>query len=123
MTTTTQVEVQTEGKDAIVTFLKGKHELAKLLKELAKHSDAAVKYLVDTLQDKDADVKVKVDCAKTLIQLQAQVAKQISEDEMARLIAQVKLGGKGKSLTLTPGEGGEEKPTTPRLDFDSVREV
>jgi hypothetical protein len=111
-------QLQEEGAGPVVSFLKGKHELARLLKSLDKASQAAVDLLIRTMENSE-DEKLRAACAKDLLTFYAAVSKQISDDDMARLVAEVKLGGgRGRTLKLTPGE-----PEKPALNFDEIREV
>lgn len=110
-------EITLQTKE-IPTFVKKKHELDKLLKSIEKVSPEAVKLLTDTMNNEKIELKVRIDCAKTIIELNKSLAQQISADEMARLIAEVKLGsGTSKTLTL------EDKPKAPALNFEDIREV
>ncbi len=109
-----------DNAPAIVNFLKTDHELAAVLKSLDKASKAAVKFLEGVLTDEKADGLRKQQAAEKILTFYLQASKQMNDDDMARLIAQAKLGnGKGRSVGLTGGE----RPEAPALDFDTVRKV
>jgi hypothetical protein len=123
-----QTEVTVPNADstttAVITFLKDEHELTKLAKALDKASKKAVDFLTSVLEDEKADSLRRQQAAERILTFVLAANKQINDDNMARLIAQAKLGGaKGQPIPL--GEGG--KPTNtlpgPKLDFDNVRQV
>lgn len=122
----TEATVQNEDSAtaAVITFLKDEHELTKLAKALDKASKKAVEFLQSVLEDPAADSLRRQQAAEKILTFVLQANKQINDDNMARLIAQAKLGG-AKSQPIPLGEGG--KPTNalpgPRLDFDTVRQV
>lgn len=62
----------------------------------------------------DTDDKTKLAAASKLLDLQRQVAADINQDELQRLIANVKFGGP-KEL--------EVDDDTPQIDFSVVQEV
>lgn len=104
----------------VPTFIKRKHELAGLLKSLDEATPEAVKILVETM-NADADkvgLKMKVDCATTLIELQVKVADMISKDQLTRTVAQIK--SQGLSTQLEVVQGGRQAP---RMDFSTVQTV
>lgn len=105
----------------VVSFLKDRHELAKLFKQLDKASQAAVKLLTDTLDSKDENVtiKMKLECAERLLDFYMRTAKQISDDDMSRLIAEVKLAPGKPGFTLKEGE----KPAKPALNFGEIKDA
>ncbi len=117
--TTEDVTVQPGEEKPVPSFLKDKHELAKLFKSLDKASQAAVKLLTETLEstDKDVTLKMKLECAERLLDFYMRTAKQISDDDMARLIAEVKLGGSKQGFVLKEGE----RPAQPVLNFSEIK--
>lgn len=117
---TEQVAVQTEEGKPVPSFLKDKHELAKLMKELDKASSSALATLIKVMTE-TKDEKLKAGCAKDILAFYTATAKQISDDDMARLIAEVKLGGGKKAGMVLPP--GEVKPATPSLDFEHIKAV
>lgn len=103
------------------TFVKKKHELDKLLKSLEKAVPEAVALLVEIMSDDKVPVDVRMKCASKLIDSKIDTVKQINADEMARLVAEYKIGSGGKLIGR--GSTAEEKDNTPALDFDNIREV
>jgi phosphate uptake regulator len=117
-------EITVQEETTAPSFLKDKHELAKLLKTLDKASAAAVKLLTDIVDNADPDMKVDLTqrqkAAEKIIDFYLATSKQVNDDELSRLIAQVKLGSK-KRLTLDD-DTGEVKPKA-KLDFSDIRKV
>jgi uncharacterized protein with PIN domain len=107
--------------DQIITFLKDDHELAKLAKALDKASLKAVEFLKTVLEDEKADSLRRQQAAEKILSFALAANKQINDENMARLIAQARLGKGKKPITLTPGEKPQQQG--PRLDFNNVREV
>ena len=89
------------------------HPLSKVLKSLTAESQDAVDILVGLMNNKDTDDKTRLAAASKLLDLQRQVAADINQDELQRLIANVKFGGP-KQLEL------EVDDDTPQIDFTTV---
>lgn len=87
------------------------HPLKKLLASLTKESEDAVEILVALMTGKDTDDKTKLAAASKLLDLQRQIAQDINQDELQRLIANVKFGGP-KQL--------ETEDDTPQIDFSTI---
>lgn len=87
------------------------HPLKKLLNSLTKESEDAVEILVALMTGKDTDDKTKLAAASKLLDLQRQIAQDINQDELQRLIANVKFGGP-KQL--------ETEDDTPQIDFSTI---
>lgn len=102
----------------VQSFLTDKVQLDKLLKELVRYGKSAVKVLVDIVEDPKADAKLKLTAATKLLEFQVQVAKEISSDQLQRLIAEIKYAN-GPRRSLVP----LEDDTGPVLDFTNIREV
>lgn len=107
--------VVVELKQEVPSFLHGGIDLKRLLKDVAKQSKPAVEALVKLLESKDE--KVRLTAAKTLLELQVTVAKEINADEVNRLIAEMKLQGASKALVPV------EEEDRPLVDFTTIREV
>lgn len=89
--------------------------LKSLRLELKRHSSDAVQALVTLLTDKDTDPKLRYQAATALLELQVKVADKISSDQIARLIAEVRLNPSGtKQLT---------SDDTPTVDFGTVQKI
>jgi len=68
-----------------------RNDLTKLLKQLDKLTPDSIATLVEVLQDKEADPKLRVDVAKTLLATRIAVSESISKDQLGRSIAQARL--------------------------------
>lgn len=101
------------------SFLKESLDLKRLLKDLTKHGKAAVDKLVSLMESDDE--KIAIQAAKTLLEMQAQVAKDMNNDQLQRLIAHIKLGKEQRQLI--PVKGEEEENPRPVVDFSTIREV
>lgn len=103
-------------------FVKKKHELAGLLKALENGSVDAVELIVETMNSKSDDIslKTKLECAKSLLDMQIKVSAEISKDSLTRQIAEIK--AKGLSLPLGPEEVGKKR-LPPTTDFGTIQVV
>jgi GTPase Era involved in 16S rRNA processing len=102
-------------------FIKSKHELAKVMKALDKASNQAVDLIVNTMNSTNSEVtpRMKLDCAKSLLELQLRVSAEISKDELLRQMAEIKVNGLSRSL----GEDTEQKKLAPKVDFLTIQNV
>ena len=116
-----ELTIPNEDTAQVVTFLKEKHELTKLLKSLDTAATKAVKLLTDTMNNDKTDEKTRLECANKIIGFYMAASKQINDEDMARLIAQVRLGGNNGGFKLKPGTSSPAAP--PALDFTNIREV
>lgn len=91
---------------------KQKHDLNATLKKLTKESDGAVETLVALMASEDE--KIRLGAASKIIDLQRQIANDINQDELQRLIANVKFGGP-KQLEV------DEDDNMPAIDY-SIQE-
>lgn len=112
-----------EASDMTVTavmqnpsFLDGKIDLTKLSKKLTKISDEVVDTLIALLESKDERTRMTV--AIKLLELDIDVKKVISQDQMQRLIAEIKLNRPNGNLKQIPVNGED---TRPLVDFSTVR--
>jgi hypothetical protein len=98
------------------SFLVDGIDLKALHKNLKSFSKEAVETLVTLL--KSNNHKIKLQAAQVLLNLQVTVAKEISDDQIQRLVAEIKVanGSQGKI------EGDDEK-NTPLVDFTNIRGV
>lgn len=83
-----------------------------MLKSLTAESENAIEILVGLMTAKDTDDKTKLAAASKLLDLQRQVAQDINQDELQRLIANVKFGG--------PKQLEVDDDDTPDVDFTQV---
>lgn len=109
-----------ETQETLPSFLEDKIDLRRLVREISRASGPAVDALVKLLESPDD--RVRLQAATKLVEFQVQVAKEISSDQMQRLIAEIKLvrdGGQGGKKKLIP----VEQPRRPLVDFGTIREV
>lgn len=106
-----QLAVKNSGE---TSFYRKKGELTSLLKSLTKVSEDAIEVLVEGL--KSDDEKVRVSCADKLLTFQVSTAKAVNDDNLQRLILEIKLAKGGGPRELAD----EQKPT---FCFDVVQEV
>ena len=101
-------------------FLKKKHELQKLLNSLERATPQAVDLIVETMNSDNEIIttKMKLECAKSLLELQIKVSTEISRDQLTRQIAEIKVNGLSRPL-----EGNEPKKLPPKRDFTTIQEV
>lgn len=99
------------------SFLSDSINLKQLHRLLKTHGEAAIGILVAALQDKD--VRVRMQAASKLLDMQILVAKEINADQMARLIAEIKIANGPKRLGATE----EDENLTPIVDFTNVRAI
>lgn len=79
-----------EPAESRITFARP-NDLKKLLKQLEKLTPDSIAALTDVLQDPNADPKLRVDVAKTLIQTRISVSQSICADQLARSVAEARL--------------------------------
>lgn len=109
-------------QDKDVDFLKDGVKLKSLLTALSKETKKAIEVLVALLSSKEE--KTRLAAANRLLDLQVQVAHEISTDQMNRLIAQARLTqlpGQGKLVQV--GKGDVPQPQRPLVDFGTVRSL
>lgn len=110
-------------KEENPSFLTDQLQLKKLSKELTKATKEAIDILIKLLES--SDEKVRLQAASKLLEFDIDVKKAISQDQMQRLIAEIKLN-KGPSAKLIPlvdpDTEGKQK-LKPLVDFSSLREV
>jgi hypothetical protein len=101
-------------------FIKKVHELSKLHKKLESVSNDVIDVIVETMNSKDTDPKLKVACATTLADMHIKVSDIISKDQLTRQIAEIKANGLKTPLKL---ENVPVKPSGPRRDFFTIQSV
>lgn len=104
-----------------------KNDLVKTLKRLDKGLEAAFKLLEEIIEDKDVDKKLKVDCAKFLIEKRIAVSDSVSKDQLSRAIAQSRLllaekatQHKIKNAGSGSGDDEDEEYATPKYCPDLI---
>lgn len=99
------------------SFLTKTVDLKRVAKELTKASSTAVEVLLKLLESKDE--RVRMQAATKLLEFQITVAKEISHDQMQRLIAEIKLNGGSTKKLIAAQEGGKKRPV---VDFQTIRQ-
>lgn len=92
--------------------------LKSLKLELKRVSGDAVKALVKFLTDEKAEPKLRLQAATALLDFQVKVADKISADQIARLIAEVKLNPTGSKRLTT-----DDDDDMPAVDFGTVQSI
>lgn len=105
------------------SFIKRKHELDLVYKQVESGSKEAIQLLIDTMNSTDEKVslKIKLECADKLISYQVKIADIISKDQLVRQIADFK--SKGNPIVIEQGEGKPSQRQAPRLDLMNVQHV
>jgi len=114
---TDNVPQTVEPENVSLSFLTDpkKHPLMKTLKLIQKEIPDAVSIIATTMMKDETDSKLKVECAKTLIQMQKEIVDMQQKEWLARLTQEVRknismntkpsmknIGGNGE------GEDGDE---------------
>jgi len=68
-----------------------KNDLIKTLKKIDKSVDKSIEFLEQVMLNPDNELKVRVDCAKTILDKKIQISDSINKDNLARLISQSRL--------------------------------
>jgi hypothetical protein len=103
-------------------FVKKKHELADLAKQLGKITPAAIELMASKMEDDDVPLKERLKLAESIVDLKIRITDQINKDELNRLIAEIRANG--PKTPLIPGDpDGEKKPGAPRLDMHTIQEA
>ena len=102
-------------------FVKKKHELADMAKQLDKVTPDAIELMASKMLDEEnVPLKDRLKLAEALVDLKIRITDQINKDEMTRQIAEIKANG--ISTPLVPGDP-EKKPGAPRLDMNTIQSV
>lgn len=117
------VSLVVESQPDLPSFLDDKIDLKKLARDIAKGTSKAVEVLISLLESDKTDEKIKLQAASKLIEFQIQISKEISADQMQRLIAEIKLVRQPKQRLIDAPDGGDGKPLRPVVDFHTIREV
>ena len=89
---TDNVPQTTEPESVSLSFLTDprKHPLMKTLKLIQKEIPDAVNVIAATMMKDETDTKLKVECAKTLIQMQKEIVDMQQKEWLARLTQEVR---------------------------------
>lgn len=113
------VTLVVETQPELPSFLDDKIDLKRLAREISKSTSKAVEVLVGLLESKDE--RVRLQAATKLVEYQVQVQKEISADQMQRLIAEIKLlRAPTKKLVEADNPGGANRPV---VDFSTIRKI
>lgn len=96
-----------------------KHELSGLLKDLKATTKESLAYIEQMMKDEKETTKVRLDCAKYLVDTAVSLSDMISKDEITRNVAEIKAEGLSRPL----GYEGGGKALPPVLDMDTIQEV
>jgi hypothetical protein len=94
---------------------KKKHELAKMVRDLKKLAPKAISVLEKALDSEDE--RVRMIAAEKLLKFYVDTSNDVNEDELKRLLLEVKLKG-----LVGAGSTVQESDDTPALDFDNISE-
>ena len=101
-----------------LTFLDEEILLKKLSKEFSKSSKDAIEVLVKMLSSPDD--KMRMQAAIRLLEFDVDIKRAISQEQMQRMIAEIKINGGGsKTLEL---EAASVK-SRPVVDFSNIRNI
>lgn len=109
-----------ETKEETPSFLKEHVDLKPVLRLLKSASKTAIDTLLKCLESKDE--RIRLSAASKLIDLHVSVAKEISHDQMQRLIAEIKVASGGSTKKLVDAKGGD-KEQGPIVDFTTIRQI
>ena len=68
-----------------------KNDLVRMLKQMEKLTPDAMAVMVEVLNDKEADIKVRVDIAKTLLDTRIKLSESIARDQLTRTLGEHKM--------------------------------
>jgi hypothetical protein len=100
-------------------FVKKKHELADLMKQLDRITPDAIEELGNALTNDKLPLKDRLRIAEVVIDMKIRVADQISKDELTRQIAEIKATGLKTPLV----DNDTPKPSGPRLELGTIQSV
>jgi HEAT repeat protein len=100
------------------SFLEEKVQLQKLSKELSKASKEAIEILLSLLTSKDE--RIRMQAAIKLLEFEIDVKKAISQDQMQRLIAEIKLNRDPQTTKIPLEADGKKRPI---VDFSTIRQI
>jgi hypothetical protein len=114
---TVNLVVATQGSSS---FLTDSVELKDVAKKLSKASKTAVEILSKCLESKDE--RVRMQAATKLLEFHVTVAKEISHDQMQRLIAEIKVARAPGNKLIGADYPGDDKKK-PIVDFTTIRQI
>lgn len=130
---TDNVPQTVEPENVSLSFLTDpkKHPLMKTLKLIQKEIPDAVSIIATTMMKDETDSKLKVECAKTLIQMQKEIVDMQQKEWLARLTQEVR---KNISMNTKPNmknivgngegeDGDDDEDSVPIYRPDIVLDV
>lgn len=99
-----------------INFIRKKHDLQSTFKLIEKGSDKAIEMLIAAISDPALDPKFKAQISLEYLTLMMAMSDTISKDNIARQVAQVKLGGPQVTNLKTVDN-------TPTLNFSTISSV
>jgi hypothetical protein len=94
-------------------------ELKKVLKELGKQAKPAIEQLAKLMLSEDESISFKA--TSKLLEMQVELSKVISNDQLQRLIAEIKLNNQNRQLAQLGSDEG--KSLFPVVDFTKVHPI
>ncbi len=104
-------------KEANESFLDGSLDLTSILKNVKKHQKAAIEKLVSLMDSEDQ--KIAFSAAKSLLDMEIQLSKEMNTDKLQRLIAQAKFSTGSRKTLLSV----EDQDDMPIVDFTTIKEI
>ena len=112
-----------EEKSAVIvaqtapSFVRSKGELTKVQKRLALCSEDMIDFMLEQVSDKTVDLKLRLQYAEKLLGYHVEVSKLVNQDNLSRMVAEIKLNNKSTLGGTTVADA------TPRVDFNTIIEV
>lgn len=76
--------------DSVLTFAR-KNDLQKVLRKIDKSVDKSIEFLEKVMLNENNDLKLRVDCAKTILDKKVQISESVSKDQLSRTVAESRL--------------------------------
>jgi len=106
-------------KETTPSFIRRTGELTKTQKRLSKLSESMIDFLLSKVEDEGVDLKLRMQYADKLLSYHVDVSKLVNQDNLQRMVAEIKIAGK---LPLS-GDASGNKTTQPVIDFDNIISV
>ncbi len=99
-----------------LSFLDGAIDLKPLQRTIKRHTQAAIDAMVNVIES-TKDEQLKARTSAKLVELYVQIAKEINDDQLKRLVAEIKMNQ--ASQMLLPSD----QANRPLVDFGTIAEV
>lgn len=83
-------DVVLEPAPTRITFAR-KNDLQKVMRKLDKSVDKAIEFLEEVMLNPENDSKLRVECAKTILDKKVQISEAISRDQLSRTVGEAKM--------------------------------